>query len=58
MIVVYSTNSEKYAADAEKLLIDRGLEAHYMPECWNKVRGGGGKRSGYGWYCIYIVVEY
>jgi hypothetical protein len=58
MIVVYSTKSEKYAADAEKLLIDHGWETEYIPQCWNSIRGGGGKRPGYGWYCIYIVVEY
>jgi hypothetical protein len=58
MIVVYSTSSEKYVADAEKLLIKHGWEADYMAECWNEVPGGGGKHSGYEWYCVYIVVEY
>jgi hypothetical protein len=58
MIVVYSTSSEKYAADAETLLIDHGLKDNYIPQCWNRIRGGSGLASGYGWYCIYIVVEY
>jgi hypothetical protein len=43
MVVVYSTGSEDYAADAETLLIEHGWDADYMPECWNSVRGGGGQ---------------
>lgn len=58
MVLVYSTSSEVYAADAETLLIEHGWQANYMPECWNSIRGGGGKRSGYGRYYIYMLLYY
>lgn len=56
MVVIYSTASENYAAEAEFLLIEHGWEADYMPECWNIVRGGGGLRPGHSRYYIYILL--
>ena len=53
MIVLYETTSRENAAALERDLVDHNWEHHKMAA---EIGGGGGK-TGAGWYYLYIVRE-
>ena len=56
MVVIYKTSSSKFAAIAEKNLIDLGFTNHDK-KSWNERAGGGGLHPGKPMYYIYVVLE-